>query len=221
MELGRAISHSSIWRDERPQIDTDRVGRKEPTEPRNRSCHGRGADVEACKGGVSALAAELDGFELVEGLDVQAVEVGLVAHDLGESVGIGKETAADVPPNGIKGYCLGQWFAEGTLRVLSGDGHVVRDGLQVDLYHFGLVANSAVKPPEEAGYAFGEHGLEVTVGTEAVDDAATEGLPIGLTFEAPDDGGGGADAVFGGVAASGSLTGFGLGPGLAYGSPPR
>jgi len=182
---------------------------------------GRGADVEAGERGVSAVASDLDGLQLVEGLDILAVEVGLVAHDLGEGVGVGKETAADLPPDGVQGYCLGHRFAEGAFRVLGGEGHVVGDGLEVDLYHLRLVANSAVKPPDEGGYAFGEDGFEVAVGVEAVDDATAEGLPIGLTFDAPDDGGRGADAVLGGVATGGSLTGIGLGSGLAYGSPPR
>ena len=219
MELGRAMSHFSIWGDERPLIDTDRVGRKEPTKPRGRSCHGRGADIEASKGRVASLAADLDGFELVESLDVLAVEVSLIAHDLGEGVGVGKETAADLPPDGVQGYCLGHRFAEGTFLVLGGEGHIVWDGLQVDLYHLRLVANSAVKPPDKGGYAFGEDGFEVAIGVEAVYDATAEGVPVGLTFESLNDGGRGADAVFGGVAADCGLSGWGVGAALGDGSP--
>src|SRR3990170_2534265 len=47
-----------------------------------RGSGGRGrADIEAGERGVSAVASNLDGFELVEGLEPKPVEVGLVAHD--------------------------------------------------------------------------------------------------------------------------------------------
>ena len=47
---------------------------------------GRAADVEAGEGDAFASAAGLDGLQLVEGLDVDAVEVGLVAHDQHEVI---------------------------------------------------------------------------------------------------------------------------------------
>jgi hypothetical protein len=59
----------------------------------------------------------------------------------------------------------------------------------------------------------------VTVRAQAVGDAAAEGVPLGLTFKAPDDGGLRADAVLGSVAADCGLTGFCVRAAFRYESP--
>src|SRR5512134_1063855 len=59
------------------------------------SAGGWAADVEAGEGEGLAAAAGLEGLELVEGLDVEAVEVGLVAGDVGDGVEVGDEAGAD------------------------------------------------------------------------------------------------------------------------------
>jgi hypothetical protein len=104
---------------------------------------------------MAALAAELDGFEFVEGLDVLAVEVSLVAHDLCEGVAVGDETAADLLVEDLRSHPLGHGNTEGAFGIAGGARHVVRDILEGDLNHGGLIADGALKAPEEGGDAFG------------------------------------------------------------------
>jgi hypothetical protein len=67
-------------------------------------------EVDAGQWGVFALAAGLEGFELVLGLELHAVEVRFVFHDLVEVLGRGKDAAPLV-----LGDCLGGEWREGVL----------------------------------------------------------------------------------------------------------
>src|SRR3990170_6725152 len=178
-----------------------------------------GADVEAGERGVSALAPDLDGFELVEGLEPKPVEVGLVARDLGDGVVAADEAAADVvmvhrAEIVIVGFGESERFAVAKAR-----GHIVRDPANVNVDHLALVSLEAVEAPEDGGDALGEDGLEVAVGLEGVHGAAEVSVPLRAVFEVGDEGAVGEDAVLDGVAARPRFAGWGVGAALGYGSP--
>ena len=182
---------------------------------------GRGADIEASERRVPALTAELEGLELVEGLNVLAVEVGFIAHDLCEGVG-GRQHAqqfgaVDSIAGGPGDYAFGERAGGAGV----GGGQIVlglidvRPGLQ------GLIEGHGAELPEGEGDLIGEDELEDAFGLEAVDNSLAEPLPLFGVLDAVDDGDVGANAVLGGVAAGAGLAGFGVGAAFGYVSPPR
>src|SRR3989304_5699408 len=172
------------------------------------------------RGGVSAVAAGLDGFEFVEGLEEEAVEVGLIAHDLGDGVVAADEAAADVVmvPR-VQLVLAGLGVAE-SLAVLEADGEIVRDPANVNVDHLALVSLEAIEAPEDGGDALGEGGLEVTLGIEGVHRAPALGPPPRAVFQVGDEGAVGEDAVLDGVAADCGLARLGVGAAFGDGSPP-
>ena len=168
-----------------------------------------------------ALTAELDCFELVEGLDVLSVEVGFVAHDLGEGVG-GRERTQQFGAVEFIAFGLAKFaFGERAGGVGVGDGQVVPGLIDVPPGLHGLVEGHAAELPEGEGDLIGEDELEDTFGLEAVDYSLAVPLPLFGVLNAVDDGDVGANAVLGGVAAGAGLAGFGVGAAFGYVSPPR
>src|SRR3990170_334105 len=179
-----------------------------------------GADVEAGERGVSALAPDLDGFELVEGLEEEAVEVGLVARDLGDGVVAADKAAADVVMVPRVQLVLARLGVAESLAVLEADGEIVRDRTYVNVDHLALVSLEAIEAPEDGGDALGEDGLEVALGTEGVHRALAMGLPLRAVFQVGDEGAVGEDAMLEGVAADCGLARLGVGAAFGDGSPP-
>jgi len=157
----------------------------------------------------------------VEGLEEEAVEVGLVARDLGDGVVAADEAAADVVMVPRVELVLAGLGAAESLAVLEGDGHIVRDPANVNVDHLALVALEAIEAPEDGGDALGKDCLEVALGIEGVHDAAVMGLPLRAVLEVGDEGAVGEDAVLDGVAARPRFASRGVGAAFGYGSPPR
>ena len=166
-----------------------------------------------------ALTAVLDCFELVEGLDVLAVEMGFVAHDLCERVAARERTqqfgAVDFIAAGLGKFAFGE--RAGGVGV--GDGQVGLGLIDVPPGLHCLIEGHAAELPEGEGDLIGEEELEDTFGLKAVDNSLAEPLPLFGILDAVDDGDVGADAVFGGVAAGDGLAGDCLGASFGYGSP--
>lgn len=185
------------------------------------SDRGRGADIEASERRVPALTAELDCFELVEGLDVLAVEMGFIAHDLCEGVGGRERTqqfgAVDFIAGGLGDYAFGE--RAGGVGV--GGGQIVLGLIDVPPGLQGLIEGHAAALPEGEGDLIGEDELEDAFGLEAVENSLAVPLPLFGVLDAVDDGDVGANAVLGGVEAGAGLAGFGVGAAFGYGSPPR
>ena len=180
---------------------------------------GRGADIEASKRRVPALTTELDCFEFVEGLDVLAMEVGFVAHDLGEGVIGGEHTqqlgAVDFIAAGLGKLAFGK--RAGGVGV--GDGQVVLGLIDVPPGLHGLVEGHTAELPEGEGDLIGEDELEDTFGLEAVDNSLVVPLPLLWILDAVDDGDVRADAVARGVAAGDGLAGVCFGAASGDESP--
>ena len=170
---------------------------------------------------MGSLAAELQGLELVEGLDVLPVEVGFVAHDLCEGVG-GRERTQQLGAVEFIAFGLAKLaFGERAGGVGVGDGQVVPGLIDVPPGLHGLVEGHAAELPEGEGDLIGEDELEDTFRLEAVDNSLAEPLPLFGVLDAVDDGDVGANTVLGGVAAGDGLAGFGVGAASGDGSPPR
>ncbi len=162
------------------------------------------------------MAPDLDGFELVEGLEPNPVEVRLVAGDNGKGVLAREQAYADLHVH----LFGGQRFlrsAEHRRSVAGVCCEIIRHGVKGDAYPVGLKDGHAAKAPEEFGDAPGEVFLERADGFKALQDAVAEALPANLALEAGNDGGEREDAVFGCVSPDGVLTGGGVGAALGYG----
>ena len=144
--------------------------------------------------GLFAVAARLESFEFVEGLEELAVEVGFVAHD-----------AVEVE------------VVEDEARLLLAEGLVVVDGRQVllgvgggigvDVVVFALddggqacglgdlIAGDAPQPPEQGGDARGQLLLKRALRGEVFGDACEVALVLRLVLHAGDDGAIGPHAV--------------------------
>ncbi len=185
------------------------------------SDRGRGADIKASERRVPALTAELDCFELVEGLDVLPVEMGFIAHDLCEGVGDRERTQQFGTVDSIAGGLGKLAFGERAGGVGVGAGQVVLGLIDVPPGVKGLVEGHTAELPEGEGDLSGEDELEDTFGLEAVDNSLAVPLPLFGVLDTVDDGDVGANAVLGGVAAGDGLAGVCFGAAFGYGSPLR
>jgi len=161
---------------------------------------GRAAEVDAVEGGAFAFAAGLEGFELVLGLGLHAVEVGYVFHDLVELDVCGKDAAllmlGDCPERDAEKDSLG----EGAVFVSLRDLEVLLRALNIRGDGGDLEARNAATPLHEGGDCCRVLCLELADRFIAGDDAVAKTLPfcVGL---AGDDGRVGGEAVLDGVAA--------------------
>lgn len=129
-----------------------------------------------------AAAALLQGFELVEVFDEDAVEVGLVALDLLD--GAPGEDAVDAAARAAETALKGTVFVEEELRG--------REGVALE-------ADEAVEAPERQGDAMGKDGLKLAFGAEGLELAGDVSFPVLHAFDLGDDGVGGEKAVACGV----------------------
>src|SRR2546426_987557 len=132
---------------------------------------GRAGEIEAGQRGAFAVAAALEGFELVKGLREQPMQVRFIAHDLVQGIVRGKDAPAYRVVDCLRGDALLKRSSESALSVACSHGHVARDLLQVDDSHLSLVASGAAQAPEQLSNTFGEDGLEMAVRRQAGDDA--------------------------------------------------
>ena len=127
------------------------------------------------------MAAVLEGVELVEGLDVLAVEVGSVAHDLLEIFGFGDAQSlaeTDFVLRDVREFA----FPDGTLAEGLRGPYVVMGPIHVVLGCYGLKVVDAAHLPEVDSDALGEHRFEVSFGLEALEYAGDVRLPFGRVF---------------------------------------
>ena len=136
---------------------------------------------------MAAFAAELDGFEFVEGLDAQAVEMGFVAGDHSEGVAVREHADADLDVNLFGGHGFRLREASHLLAVASVSRQLIRHHIKEDTYLLGLVVRHAAEPPEDLGDARGELGLQVALGFKAGQDAPEVSLPVLPDLDLPDD----------------------------------
>ncbi len=168
---------------------------------------------------MAALAAGLEGFELVHGLVELAVEVGLVAHDLVEVPFLGQGAFKDAPPDELVAEALLPGYAKRPFAVGSGVRHGI-EGVEGAADDGGaLEADEALVLPEGQGDSLDEGFFKGAVGSEVIKQAGAMGLPVLFGFKLGNDGGLGEDGVADGVEADDGFAGFCFGAALGYGSP--
>ncbi len=166
---------------------------------------GGGLNVDAREWRGLALAASLEGFELVHGLVELAVEVGLVAHDLVEVLFLGQDAFTDAPLDLLVAEALLSGFAKRSFAVGSGVGHGFEgeEGAADD--GGALEADESLVLPKGQGDSLDEGFFKGAVWIQVIEQAGTMGLPILFGFKIGDDGGLGEDGVADGVEANDGL----------------
>jgi hypothetical protein len=149
------------------------------------------ADGVEGRGGVLAGDVGISGALVQAGEDAGAPAGFVVALANGDEVSVGVGFGVGVVPSRVGACCTVSEVGGGAGLGLAGD--------------VALVAGDAVQAPEDEGDALGEGLFEGGGGGEAGDGGGAVLLPGLGGFETWDDGGGGAEAVAGVVAAGGEL----------------
>ena len=133
------------------------------------------------------MAPDLDGLDFMEGLEEEAVEVGLVAGDLGEGIAVREHADARLEVKVFGGHGFLDRHAGHRLVVAGIGRQLLRHHIEDDTYLLGLVVRHAAEPPEDLGDAGGELGLQVALGFKARQDASEVTLPVLPGLDLPND----------------------------------